>query len=173
MFCWDAVGCTAGTFAPAEVPVYGELNVGFSHTFANLLLPTLPRGHGIVLVNTGKGGSSFHSGDWTAPDGGLTMLSVSVVRKLATALPKTLGGSLTLDAMLWHQGEGDASDNVDAYYADCDTYLDELSGLVSHLSSEFDGASASTPFVNGGLLPYWSAPNGRRESLLSVKNLCR
>ena len=41
MFCWSGRGCTQNSFAPAAVPLYGESNVGFSQTFANLLLPTL------------------------------------------------------------------------------------------------------------------------------------
>lgn len=40
-----------------KVPLFNEHNVGFSQTFANLLLPTLPDDHGIVLLNTGVGGT--------------------------------------------------------------------------------------------------------------------
>jgi hypothetical protein len=42
------------------VPLPGESNVAFSQTFANLLLQTLPDDHGVVLVNTGVGGTGFH-----------------------------------------------------------------------------------------------------------------
>ena len=59
MFCWSGRGCEAGSFTPATVPMYNEVNVGFGQTFANLLLPTLPEGHGIVLLNTGVGGTGF------------------------------------------------------------------------------------------------------------------
>merc|ERR1711865_392357 len=53
-FC--SYGNCKGTFKPATVPLYNEYNVGFSQTFANLLLPTLPDDHGIILLNTGVGG---------------------------------------------------------------------------------------------------------------------
>ena len=56
--------CTARAFSPAKVPLFGETNVGFSQTFANLLLPTLPEDHGIVLLNTGVGGTGFQDGYW-------------------------------------------------------------------------------------------------------------
>ena len=49
-----------GTFRPATVPLYNEVNVGFSQTFANLLLPTLPPDEGIILLNTGVGGTGRH-----------------------------------------------------------------------------------------------------------------
>ena len=49
-FC--SYGNCMGKFVSAKVPLYNENNVGFSQTFANLLLPTLPKGHGIVLLNT-------------------------------------------------------------------------------------------------------------------------
>ena len=47
--------------------MYNEDNVGFSLTYGNLLLQTLPEGHGVVLVNTGVGGTGFHDGMWDAP----------------------------------------------------------------------------------------------------------
>ena len=59
-------------------------------------------------------------------------------------------------AVLWHQGEEDAGDNGDKYHADYCTYLvADVSALVTFLRAAFPGGSNSTPFVNGGLLPYW------------------
>ena len=71
MFCYDgaAHGCTVGSFDPAAVPVYGEYNVGFSQTYANVLLPTLPANSGIILINTGVGGTGFHYNNWNVPNG--------------------------------------------------------------------------------------------------------
>lgn len=162
MFCGAGHGCTEGTFAPATVPLYGELNVGFSQTFANLLLRSLPSDHGVVTVNTGVGGTGFSDGQWTVPDGPLTVGSIATVTKLAAALPKALGGAFTLDAMLWHQGEEDAGDNRQHFQASyCHYLLDDMSALVDHLRAHFPGASAGTPFVDGGMLPYWvDAVNG-------------
>jgi hypothetical protein len=156
-FCWKAShGCTPGTFSPASVPLVNEANVGFSQTFANLLLQTLPAGHGVVLVNTGVGGTGFHDGSWVAPAGPLVVQSVAAMAAMAAALPARLGGNFSLDALLWHQGEEDAGDNRDAFHADYCAYLvDDLSPLVTYLRAAFPGGSNSTPFVNGGLLPFW------------------
>ncbi len=38
--------------------------VGFSLTYANLLLQTLPDAEGVVVVNTGVGGTGFHASEW-------------------------------------------------------------------------------------------------------------
>ena len=72
-----------------NVPLFGEFNVGFSQTFANLLLPTLPADHGIVLLNTGVGGTGFIDGNWVVPNGPLTVflrLEILAVRRLESAL---------------------------------------------------------------------------------------
>jgi hypothetical protein len=163
MFCWKAEqGCTPGTFAPAKYPVYNEANVGFSLTFANLLLQALPANDGVVLINTGVGGTGFQDGQWVVPNGPLAVQSVSAVTALHAALPTALGGNYSFHSMLWHQGEEDAGDNRVAYHADYCTYLvNDLSALIDFLRAGFPGAGPSTPFVSGGLLPYWiDAVNG-------------
>ena len=156
-FCWGGQhGCATGTFAPSAVPLPGESNVGFAQTYANLLLQTLPDNHGVVLVNTGVGGTGFHGLQWSVPDGPLAVQSVKVVQALAAAFPAGLGGNLSFHSMLWHQAEQDAGDNGDQFHADYCTYLvDDLSALIDFLRAGFPGASPTTPFIDGGLLPYW------------------
>jgi hypothetical protein len=163
MFCWGGQrGCTKGTFLPASAPLVNEDNVGFSQTYGNLLLQTLPATEGVILVNTGVGGTGFHDGNWDAPSGPLAVRSVAVMQQLAAALPATLGGNLSLHSMLFHQGELDAGDSRQDYHADYCTYLQaDVSALIDFFRASFPGASPSTPFINGGLLPYWEdiAPN--------------
>ena len=158
MFAWQANATSAtGTFQPASLPVFNEHNVGFSQTFANLLLPTLPPDHGVIIVNTGVGGTGFYDKNWVARTGPLATRSVRVVSALAAAFPAAFPGNhYTFHAMLWHQGELDAGDNRDNYHADYCTYLvDDMAALVDYFRASFVGASPSTPFINGGLLPYW------------------
>jgi hypothetical protein len=167
MFCWDGIpskrshGCVPGSFTQASVPIFNELNVGFGLTFANLLLATLHEDHGVLLVNTCEGETGFVTGEWStlaAQPGPLVSRSVAAVESMVAALPAQLGGlKHTFEALLWHQGEADAGDNqqVPVYHAKYCTYIEELSALVDALRSRFPGASADTPFVNGGLLPYW------------------
>jgi hypothetical protein len=159
-FCWSGRGCALDEFAAAAVPLFNEVNVGFSQTFANLLLPTLPKEHGIVLLNTGVGGTGFVDGKWNVPDksgnGSLTTQSVAAVKALAAALPKKLGGAYAFHSMLWHQGEDDAGDNAFGFQASYCHYLKtDLSALLDYLRAHFAGATERTPFVTGGMLPYW------------------
>ena len=114
-FC--SYGNCKGTFKPAAVPLYNELNVGFSQTFANLLLPTLPADHGIVLLNTGVGGTGFSDGNWVVPNGRLTVRAIAAVEALKANLTSALGGEYSFHTMLWHQGEEDAADNRDHFSA--------------------------------------------------------
>ena len=93
MFCAFGGHCTTGTFAPAQVPLYNEVNVAFSQTFANYLLQQLPPTDGIVLLNTGVGGTGFQDNEWTVPNGPLAVRSVSAMKALAAALPSALNGT--------------------------------------------------------------------------------
>lgn len=156
-------------FVNARYPVCGENNVGFSLTFANLLLPTLPKGHGVVLLNTGVGGTGFSSNQWVVPDGPLTKNSVAQVDALASALPTSLGGTYHFHAMLWHQGEEDAGDNHAHFHASYCQYLQsDLSALIDFFRTNMKGATAGTPFMDGGMLPYWvDAVNGT-EGVMSA-----
>lgn len=175
MFCWGKGCAKNGTFAQASVPVFGENNVGFSLTYANLLLQSLPEDEGVVLVNTGVGGTGFHLKEW-CPTCPLAIQSVNVMKQLYAALPGELGGAYKLHSTLWHQGESDAGDNAGftkdgtavkgkvahgslagpPFHADYCTYLmQDLSPLIDFFRVSFPGATNSTPFIDGGLLPYW------------------
>ena len=58
--------------------------------------------------------------------------------------------------MLWHQGEEDAGDNRNHFQASYCHYLqDDLGKLIDFFREKFNGASPGTPFVDGGMLPYW------------------
>ena len=189
MYCWNGRGCKGGSFAPATVPVWGESNVGFSLTFANLYLKTLPEDHGIVLLNTGVGGTGFHDGRWLPPNGPLAIQSVNAVKGLFGNISSGLGGTSVFQAMLFHQGEEDAGDNrgmderksadgltsadgrtgAAPFQADYCTYLvNDISALIDFFRENFPGASNSTPFIDGGLLPYWEDAVKGTEDVVSA-----
>jgi hypothetical protein len=57
-----------------------------------------------------------------------------------------------------HQGEEDAGDNrhSNPHQAGYCHYLqDDMGALIDFLRANFKGASAGTPFMNGGMLPFW------------------
>lgn len=157
MYCGTGNRCTNNTFATAAVPIYNELNVGFSLTYANLLLETLPPNEGVILVNTGVGGTGFLcDNEWIVPNGPLATRSVAVVQALNAALPAALGGAFHMHSFLWHQLECDGGDNRNGYSADYCTYLmPDLSALIDFFRKSFPNATNSTPFIAGGGLPYW------------------
>jgi hypothetical protein len=169
--------CKYGTFAPAGFPhgggLWGEANVGFSKTFANLLLATLPADHGIVTVNTAIGGTGFIDGRWAVPNGGsgsgcLTQNSVTAVKKLQEMLPGALGGTYHFSTMLWHQGEQDAGDHPPFHDSYCHYLQDDMGALIDHLRANFPGATAGTPFLDGGMLPYWVDKINGTEGVMSA-----
>jgi len=153
--------------------------VGFSQTYANFLLQTLPADQGIVLINTGVGGTGFHDGNWVAPNGRLLQQSLTAFKALVAAMPTLAGATpFKVHSLLWHQGECDAGDNrgfgvgpppmllegaptnttttTQIFQADYCTYLQQdLSPLIDFVRANFPGAASSTPFIDGGLLPYW------------------
>ena len=144
---------------------------------ANLLLATLPADHGVIVVNTGVGGTGFVDKKWNVPstnatypkDGVLAAASVNAIMKLHAVQPMALPGNYVFHAMLWHQGEDDAGDNcwpdqfpcrqkpVQHFKSTYCNYLqNDMGKLIDYFRSRFPGASAGTPFIDGGLLPYWT-----------------
>jgi len=170
-------GCKYGTFAPAGFPhgggLWGEQNVGFSKTFANLLLETLPADHGVVTLNTAIGGTGFIDGRWSVPGGGsgsgcLALNSVSALEKLKEMLPAALGGTYHFSTMLWHQGETDAGGHQPFQASYCQYLQDDMGAFIDYARANFPGATAGTPFLDGGMLPYWVDKVNGTEGVMSA-----
>lgn len=50
--------------------------------------------------------------------------------------------------------------------------LDDMAALVDHLRENFPGASPGTPFIDGGMLPYWvDAVNGTEGVMSAIYGL--
>jgi hypothetical protein len=159
------------TFTPARVPLWGETNVGFSQTFAHLLLATLPADHGVITLNNGVGGTGFFDKEWNvnASANNLVQQTMYSMKALVAAQPKGLPGKYIFHAMLWHQGEDDAGDNCFPYKfyncknqsinhfksSYCNYLQNDMGTLIDYFRANIPGASAGTPFIDGGLLPYW------------------
>jgi hypothetical protein len=87
------------------------------------------------------------------------------MRAMAAAFQTSFGGVYSFHSMLWHQGEQDAGDNGDNYHASyCSYLMDDMSTLLDYLRVNLPGATSTTPFIDGGLLPYWvDAVNGTAD----------
>jgi hypothetical protein len=119
------------------------------------------------------GGTGFADGNWVVPNGFLTKQSIAAVKQLAQDLPVALGGSYNFHTMLWHQGEADAGDNQAGYHSTyCNHLIKNLSPLIDHLRANFPGASSGTPFIDGGMLPYWvdsvNGSEGVQEAIYAI-----
>lgn len=154
MFCGTGSGCSANTFAPASVPLYNEMNVGFSQSFANTLLPSLAANQGIILVNGAVGGTGFSNGYWFTTNQGLTANAITMTNNLMASVAGAIGGTPVFSGIFWQGGEADAGDNSfsDTY---CHYLNSDLTPMLTFLLGNINGATASTPIVTGGMLPYW------------------
>lgn len=97
----------------------------------------------VLLVPVARGGQAI---SYWAPGGAADLAVIASVNAAMAAGT----GTNVLKGILWHQGESDSGRSTASYAADLDA-------LIAHWRTEFDGASASTPFVTGGLLPGGSA----------------
>ena len=114
-------------------------------------------------------GTGFQDGNWVVPNGPLLQRSLSAVKELADALPTNLGGDYSFHAMLWHQGEDDAGDNNRGFTASYCHYLEsDLSALIDYARTQMPGASESTLFLTGGMLPYWVDTASGTEGVMSA-----
>ena len=127
------------------------------------------------MLNTGVGGTGFIDGRWTVPgvggSGCLTQNSVSAVEKLNEMLPAALGGTYHCSIMLWHQGEQDAGDDAPNQAGYCHYLQTNMGALIDYLRASFPGATAGTPFLDGGMLPYLVDKNDARANSTGKKNV--
>jgi hypothetical protein len=93
----------------------------------------------IVVAPMAEGGTGFYQGDWIVPSGPNYTWAVSSLNNLFAQYP-----AFQLKGFLWHQGEGDVANGSGAYAANLDALIDALRTNVT-------AASASTPFICGGL----------------------
>ncbi|MDR2647111.1 MAG: sialate O-acetylesterase [Oscillospiraceae bacterium] len=136
-----------GTFLPAAERVQGNAVCGdFSLAFAqsyikgNLLAPDRK----LLIIRSAVGGTGFADKRWGLRDD----LFLRMTRLTADAL--ALSPRNRLKALLWHQGENDASAK-----AGYDTHRANLLGLLQH----FRAAYGDVPFVAGDFVQQWIAEN--------------
>lgn len=115
------------------------VGMGVSFAKAYIAAGLLGSARQVLLVPVAKGSTSFVSGFWRAGGGG----DAPAIARTNAAM--SLPGNNILKGILWHQGEGDQGQTEAAYAADLDA-------LVARWRASMTGASASTPFLCGGLL---------------------
>lgn len=124
--------------------------IGFAMTFAtlykeNLLAPDRK----ILLIPCGKGGTGFESKDWNPGD----PLYEDAIKRTNYILENY--PNATLKGILWQQGEKDVNLKSKHYQENLDT-------MIFHLRKDIKLASINTPFLMGGMVPYWVNQKDRR-----------
>ena len=129
----------------AQERISGNFIVGdFSLSFARKYMEdgNLKDGRKILIVRAAVGGTGFLDNHWKPTDD----LYLRMMEMIKTALE--LNPKNKLVALLWHQGETDASLN-----SDYQTYLGNLTTLVNNVRTTFE--CNDLPFIGGDFVRHW------------------
>jgi len=138
------LGATDLKIIPAKEPIHHfnpqPNRIGFALTFAKLYQVYEQKKNDILIIpcgmdNTGFDGEGWHKKDFLFDN------AVSRINYVLKKYPKS-----TLKAILWHQGEKDV--NYKNYQRDLDTFIVQI-------RKDVIGANNNTPFILGGMVPYW------------------
>jgi hypothetical protein len=160
------LGRLAGTdlkIIPAKEPLH-HFNpkpdrIGFALTFAKLYQTYIKKQRDILIVpcgmdNTGFDGEGWHKKDFLYDD------ALNRINYVFKKYPKS-----KLVAILWHQGEKDI--NYKGYQKDLDT-------LIVQFRREISTASSNTPFILGGMVPFWTdLKEARKKQQLIIENTAK
>jgi len=127
-------------------------HIGFGMSFVRALNATINHGDSILIVPTGIGGTGFIDHTWTEDGPGF----IRAINRTNRAFELAVNPVFT--AVLWHQGECDAGDNVARIMVTNDTYLyQDIGPLISRFrnSSFIPHTSPILPVIVGQLLPQW------------------
>jgi len=137
------------SIARAEEPIadgqpWANLGLPFAREYirAGLLQP----GRKLLILQAAVGGTGFADKHWGLHDD----LYQNMLRMIETALALNPGNALK--ALLWHQGETDAS-----FQASQETHTANLQGLVRDVRARF-GVPA-LPFIAGDFVEQWRLAN--------------
>lgn len=107
----------------------------------------------VILAPAARGGTGFSSSgtnleiSWNRTTGGLYQEAVATANAAMALVPGT-----RFAGILWSQGEAN-SNLTEAEYA---AFLDDL---IAGFRVDITGATATTPFVLGGMVPDWADAN--------------
>ncbi|HXD94769.1 MAG TPA: sialate O-acetylesterase [Bacteroidia bacterium] len=122
--------------------------IGFALTFAKLYQTYIQKKNDILIIPCGMDNTGFDGEGWHRKDF-LYDNAISRINYVFKKYPKS-----NLKAILWHQGEKDV--NYKNYQRDLDT-------LIAQFRRDIIGANKTTPFILGGMVPYWTELKPERK----------
>lgn len=164
---WPASGTNAGQIVLSVDPLLYEdtnaaIGVGPGMAFARWYARANPTRR-VLLVPAAYGGTGFASAlpnTWSTTAGAGSLYLRAIARaNAAIAAAQAIAPTSKLAAILWMQGENDAWANWTQ-----SQYATALDALIDGFRSSITGASASTPFIIGRMVPDWIGTSGSGTS---------
>lgn len=133
----------------ADFDVASHIDVGLGTAFGRSLLETLPDDRNVLLVPTAYGGTRLVDGPWS-PGG---HLFEDAVTRMEAALASGEAAGNCVAAVLWHQGESDATAGVDE-----ETYRSAWTDMIGTLRTRIP-QTAEAPVILGEFTSQWIGYN--------------
>ena len=137
---------------PLEHHTIRQNRIGFGLFFAKEYLKH-NQTKKIIIVPCGHGNTGFVNNRWNKGDD----LYLDLIMRVNYILNKFPGSNL--EVILWHQGEHDANNNNLDYEYLLDKFINDL---------RVDLQDIHTPFILGGMVPYWVEQNNNREFFQNI-----
>lgn len=138
-----------GTFQIAqEKPINNAIQSNFALSFARRYIEEgmLEEGRKLLILRTAVGGTGFSDNHWKSSDD----LYLRMMEMIKTVLE--LNPENRLKALLWHQGESDANNQMTFDY-----YYGHITNLIHNVRTTF--SVPTLPFVSGDFVPLWKSKN--------------
>lgn len=147
-----------------EKVTLNDIQSNFSLTFAREYLDSglLEEGRDLLIIRSAVGGTGFLDNRWGPKDD----LYLRMLNMTDTAL--ALSGENRIKALLWHQGETDAT--LNSSYR---TYYDNLMGLYRSVAGRY--GVPDLPFIAGDFVQDWKSKNAAicEPVISAARDVCR
>ena len=153
-----------GTFQMAQERVQKNgIQSNFALSFARKYIDEgeLDDDRRLLILRTAVGGTGFSDNRWKSTDD-LYQRMMDMIKTVLALNPEN-----RLKALLWHQGETDAMNQVTFEY-----YLEHITALVNNVRVVF--SVPTLPFIAGDFVPLWKSKNEEKcvPVISALKAVC-
>ena len=153
-----------GTFQMAQEKVTNNaIQSNFALAFARKYIKEglLGEGRKLLILRAAVGGTGFSDDHWKSTDD-LYLRMMDMIRTVLALNPEN-----RLKALLWHQGETDAGNQVTYAY-----YHEHITALVENVRTTF--SVPDLPFIAGDFVQLWKSKNAENCAPVidALRNVC-